>query len=466
MLISFIVFLDCVPLLLILFFISNKRININRDFLFLFFWLQVFIYINFCPTMSLFSLDLGIFNHRVLEVNSINLKFYYLLIKILILFFFQLPYIFIYLTTRKKLSHVQIRVFKVNHLYLVILGLLFIIFPLVFLKVSIATELFFKRIGHEAYSNRLASLSIFESLIYKYYYKSGLFILSVLLISILKTEVKNLKIFYLAIFFLNLGIFGFYELLNNRLQTVITIVYLFSVFTYFSNRNASKVNFNFSKIFFLAFFLFLTIKLVVNLRSGFIENGGELKIENFNPFASSSLDEENDKIYWRLNGIDLIARILPEVAENPSLDFHFYFDSFRVSFGSLWNDNFATERKNDLETTIKSQLIKKYFPYEKSIDYYSCSLTDQFGTLGLFGIFLFSIFHSNVFSSLLNNFMKSVNYRKLLFSLFLIPFFLVFEYESTVTLFGWIKIVPIYFILIIFPIFKITTEFEATHPKP
>lgn len=103
-------------------------------------------------------------------------------------------------------------------------------------------------------------------------------------------------------------------------------------------------------------------------------------------------------------------------------------------------------------TTGKGYMLRRYLGVDAP-DYYSCSVSDQFGNFWIFGFLLSGVFFGLAFQIIHRTVMAldRTNPRALLAVMFFASAWLQFEKEASSMLFGWLNVLPILLVLMIFP---------------
>ncbi len=203
---------------------------------------------------------------------------------------------------------------------------------------------------------------------------------------------------------------------------------------------------------FVLFFLLYLVKTTNDLRYNMnIDPTGKITLDYsfLNPFASNkNIYDENDIIYFRLNGVDLASdffKINGLLNFEPEVFNHIYKMNIEPIFSS---DEYRNIAKNNAFTTIKILLQRKYTGINNT-DTFSCILSDIFGGFGIIGVFILSLIISFIFY-FIKLLYHSENYSLQIFSIFLVIIFINFETEF----FGDIQ----NFILLLIPTFIISNN--------
>jgi hypothetical protein len=143
----------------------------------------------------------------------------------------------------------------------------------------------------------------------------------------------------------------------------------------------------------------------------------------------------------RLNGIDLMARLLPGIERRgPAL-------------GAAWGSaTWYVRRFTDPEgfnefrlsrnVTAKGYLMEKYLGWDLT-DYFSCTLTDLFGNFHVFGLLGGAVLLAALFRFSASRLSAPRNGAALILAVFVVVQSIVFDQEALALLFGWTKQLPV-----------------------
>jgi hypothetical protein len=433
-------------LLFILIFLYLRKDKLQKDFFLLVFLFQITIYIFVAP--NIYSMNI--------EEDRVNT---YSTIQLLCFLFYVLPLLSTYyFLSFKKENTFEVKKYESslskltitkNYKLIFLLLLCFLILSLTFVYVALNYNLLFRRIGHEALYDMTSDVPRLLYYPYKIFSELGLFI--IILIYIIKINCKQNLIYFLSKLSLIVYIitYGGFVLINNRLQTLILI---FTIFGFnLIVRNKKKI-FTRNTLIIILISIYL-LKVIVNVRNNFVDNDGNIKVvEVINPFYQTQLDE-NDPLSNRLNGIDLISIYYPKMFYKGFTYFDPWIHSVKIFFGSILNTDYYIYCKTNMITNARSIIVKKYLDMS-IIDYNQCQLTDVFAVMGPFSLFFVSIFTAYLFSIIINGFYYSKNIFKILIFILMIPFVLEFEKDFMNLAIGWLKYLPIAFIIYKLNIYK------------
>jgi hypothetical protein len=202
--------------------------------------------------------------------------------------------------------------------------------------------------------------------------------------------------------------------------------------------------------------------VVVNVRRMGFE--GRLSWRYFVPQGAGAFGDEQS--YMRLNGIDLMARLLPGIErKGPALgaawrNVSWYVRRFTDPQGF---DEFRLSRN----VTAKGYFIEKYLNWALD-DYFSCTLTDLFGNFHVFGLVGGAILLATLFRFTASRFMAPRSGAELVLAVFVVVQAIVFDQEAMGLLFGWTKQLPILLAILALGPFRVeaapTGERDARTP--
>lgn len=284
---------------------------------------------------------------------------------------------------------------------------------------------------------------------YKIFSELGLFI--IILIYLIKINSKQNTVIFLSKLTLIIYLisYGGFVLINNRLQTLILIFSFFGFNLIVKNKRKILSR---NTLIIILFSVYL-LKVIVNIRNNFVDNDGRVIIsEVINPFYQTLLDD-NDPLANRLNGIDLISIYYPKMYTKGFAYLDPWIHNIKIIYGSIFNTDYYIYCKANLITNARSLILKKYLDLN-IIDYNQCQLTDVFAVMGPFSLLFVAVFTAFLFYKIINGFFYEKDIFRILIYILMIPFVLEFEKDFMNLAIGWIKYIPIVFIIYKLKIFK------------
>jgi hypothetical protein len=262
-----------------------------------------------------------------------------------------------------------------------------------FLRVSLPNDLFYRRIGHEALAARSLGLSLPLLALYRSFQETANFLILLHWLAIYQSS-PRLRIVRGALWCSLaslLVVYGLFVLVNNRYQTALFLLFNFVGFSFFRPLKQNAQPITARTLGFFGLITLVCMQLVVQFRMQ-IDCQEKFDLFALRPIAPHCQaiphqDEEQTPARWRLNGLDLMARIT-----RPALDQGFLWGKAWVTPVSLYYyalvDRDAYQRiKLETRTNPKTYLLKHYLG-DQSPDYFSSLLTDLYGN---FAIWLFPL---------------------------------------------------------------------------
>ncbi len=433
-----------IPLTLMLFF-GLKLLSFSRDFVFLIFYFQVYIYLHFSPVLSMRDL-------------SAELQSSYLFLNVVIWFFFSFPLLILYvvLYPRFRVKHRLCRNIKVRLRRVSVcgFGVFVACYSLAFLAIAEKYGLFFRRIGHEGLAYRSSSMSFVELVVYRSFSETSVFLLSLGLFIFLNfSKGKYLyKYIFIGGFLLHALIYSGFVLINNRLQTAVLLTSLFIMFSYWKTLSPKWPLFSMPKIFALCLFLVFSAKLVVDLRDVY-STTGSISGYSITRIFSESESEKGSKLTRRLNGVDLMAKITEPAVREGFLWGEAWARPISIYYYMIFLPEKAKEIKLSLKTNPKVFMINKYLGGD-SVDAPSSMLTDLYGNFFIFGFMILAILLVGIISFVSRQITFPSSRKLFVIALYLIPFLFSFEKEFITFIFNILKYSPVLFLMLLFPLFR------------
>lgn len=425
----------------------------KKNFFFLYFYFTIIIYLQVMPTLSLLSREIPL----SLSLRSIppaqQYEKEYALLQILCFFFFQIPLIFIYFRAGlKKIRRSSLSVVPFGACLIAIGSL---IFALLFLRYIIVQNLFFTRLGHWAFAQRIVGLPFADFVIIRSYQETSLFLLGILFFirHYSRGTIRRLATVSLLI---NMAVYVATYQLNSRWKVIIFCVcflgWWLSTQRYAISLTRTRQILGTISVFLVAFYMVI---IVMNVRSlGFT---GNFRTEYLNPFAFSLVGDSQG--IYRLNGIDLMARMLPQIhSDGPAwgVAWQSYSWLVRRFFDPSGFDDFRLS----LATTSKTYLMSRYLNWNFP-DYHSCCLTDLFGNFHIIGFMPAAFIFGFFFAFYKRTTETPISGLKFVLALFFLTHILMFENEAAFLLFGWVRKLPILLLVIAAKPFTV----KLNHPK-
>ncbi len=397
-------FLITIFIFLNIFLILRHKSNVFVTLYLIFYTL----YVHICPTIVSF------YNNKQEQ---------YLTMQIIYFIFFAIPIIvFSSFNFKTKFSIKPLIINKNIFLHNIVLYFLYAL-PIFNYIILVNNNFIYKRLGEETIF-LLSDMTYIERIVIKLYDIYSIIITASLFY--LTIIYKDKKYKYLFYFWLISSSFLF--IVNSKQSLILLFLILLGL--YFTKR---QVKLKLKHILYVSV-LFYLVKTTNDLRYNItLNSNGSITVDYsfLIPFANSknTTYDENDIIYFRLNGVDLSSDFYTENGFfNFDFDYfvHFYYMNIDPVFGS---GDYMKLAKSNAFTTTKILLQRKYLGINRT-DHYSCVLTDIFGAFGVLGILFLSIFLSFLFLAVKNLLINNNTYINLI-GIFLSISFLNFESEIT-----------------------------------
>ena len=423
-------------------FAFSKGIYIRRDWFFLLLLAQAFFYLHLGPTVAANSLN-----------RDIRILYIYLQLSCLMLF--EIPFGILYFCMIQKCSIKRRPKVKIVPENILLLSIAMILLNLFFIFVLIRNHLLFYRIG-PAIAKKMVNIPTIDWFIYRGYLLSVIFFVTVLLVTVFQIKQTTIRYISLTSLILSIGTYFTYAVVNSRGMLLLGVMFIFGISMIWLERfRKFKVR---KLIFSLTFIMILTFygwTVTNNIRQA--GDFASLQAKYFNPFLYSYKNSEINNFAWRINGIDLMAKITPQ-AINKGFAFGkaWRIPSY-VIISQLFNRENVNKYKLSYTTTAKSYLMKYYTTdMQEMTDYYSCTATDAYGNFWIFGFPLLAWALAILCFYGTKLFVNPRSGNSLLLGIFILMHIFSFETEFISILLGWIKIVPLLLILILFNPIKIS----------
>lgn len=428
----------------------TPKLSLYRNYFFLIMLLQAFMYINFSPTIVANAYD-----------ESTVIMYFWM--QLLCIFFFEAPFIFIYLIAKKTIKNrnvvCSIKI-GVNNNRQLVFTITMLLIACLFAYIVLSNDLIFNRIGSENKAFKFVKLSSSISWwIYRELEKSSFFLIGVLLLSFFaENKPKLIKVITTISLLSVLIVFGAYYLINTRLTFALLGILILGLILFHNKSIFFK-----KRLLLLLVLLILamsySMKLASNIR-GHYSYDRTIRITDFIP-----LTQENDNIKQynsieresltkRMDGIDLMVRTslllnynnipLGEAWKNPIF----------MVIGPFIDREKTNELKLKTDTNAKNYIMRNFTDI-KLADYYSCMLTDVYGNFWIFGLVFAAIILAFLCAYIDNNLLKPKSSTALILSVYLASIILPFEQEFISIFSNFVQTLPILLCVLIFNPLKV-----------
>ncbi|HMG72615.1 MAG TPA: hypothetical protein VK582_03870 [Pyrinomonadaceae bacterium] len=467
-------FLTALAVAVLVWALWTRKLLILRDWFFTIYFVDVLVHLHLFPTLYLQASNLVAFG--VINPPDDELAWYYVIIQLAAIILFEWPFLFLYLRGVRPFQaaaarkHVTTRVVTTPGKAF-FLSIVSIVFTLTYLTVALRFGLLRMPRDNAAIPYLLLGLwaPVYATL--RLFVYSGLFLTAVLLVTALQTA----RLFFLTrvliwtAFGLTAGVWLLQALLFSRWEVTFGIIVLIGVLlsqkqwlgTWYKTIQRRKMK----RIVFVGVLLLLyAMRITYNYRYNYVETEG-LKLENLNPFISYEIPYYEDQDFrWRLNGLDLMARITPRAMnEGYALGAGWEY-AFYSSVGQWVPGLSVADYKLNPLTDTKAYLEYRYTGYRLS-DWPNSFLTDLYGNFSFPGFILAALLLSQVLVFVNRTLSEPRTFRGYLLALFFISQTMMFENSFSGWLFGLLRPGPILLLLLILRPFRIISASKASEPS-
>jgi hypothetical protein len=328
------------------------------------------------------------------------------------------------------------------------------------LWVALSRNLLYRRLGHVGLAAAQLDLSIAEFAFYRTFMELAPF-LAVLFPAALRLgrATPGTRLLWRAGFAVVGSVYAVNVVVNSRLWAVLFGAAVYGVLTVTAARPRS-VRPERAVFAVVAVLLgFYALRVSENVR-GRIANGGSA-FDPANLLPTAPPEDGDLGVEWRLNGVDLMAMIADRVeAEGPALG-RAWAVPLLVSLDPIVRTSLTEQLKRAALTTAKSYLLLAYAGVGLP-DYYSCSVSDAYGNLGLAGFVVVAVTLGGLVAYATAGLVSTAAPGGVVLACFVLSRILPFEQEFATLLFGWFKLVPLVgAVLLINPLGRATAPLAA-----
>jgi hypothetical protein len=415
---------------------------VGRHFFFLFFFSLTVAYLDVFPVLAL---------HEYAETVLVGLRVGppaeivqdYAIVQLYCLCFFQLPLVLGYFGLRLRTTGGLI---VSNPSRSRVVAIVSIVFSLLFLWVLLSEGLLMARVSVDL-TPVLIEMPFFKFFIYRLFQESGVFLIGVLFFLAHFSGVSRRLVW--AAWATTVGAYAIWAVFNSRWSLLLLLVCTLGF--WLASRGdkipSPRVVARMAACVVLGAYLAM---IVVNVRRMGFE--GRLSWRYFAPQGAGAFGDEQS--YMRLNGIDLMARLLPGIErEGPALG---------AAWGSVgWylrrfsDPQGFNEFRLSRDVTAKGYLMERYLGWGDLPDYFSCTLTDLFGNFHVLGLLGGAVLLVILFRFSASRFMAPRDGAALVLAVFVVAHSIVFDQEAVGLLFGWTKQLPILLALLALRPFRV-----------
>ena len=428
---------------------KRKALQLPRDYFFFLLYAQAYVLLHLAPTLVVQG-----------EVQGSGgspdgrMQWLYILIQISAILLFEWPLLRWY--TRAfavPLQQTQIgsKLPEPRLSNAIAVSVFAIVFSLTFLAVAISYDVL--RLPHvaELIVELFVDLPTPVYAIHRLFVYSGPFLASVLLVLLVRIKQEPGRTIVAVAFSVTAGAWLMYALLNYRGLTVLGVATLGGVLLVCRERSALVRNNVGQKSTYRRLIMagvVVTYGLIVanNIRFDYESSGG-LRWKHFNPlldlkdFMPDDRDPNTD-LRWRLDGLDLMARITPEAMRTGYAKGDAWKASAVIALGQ-WVSRGAVEKyRLDWLSDPKVYLLWRYTDLN-FIDWPNTFVSDLYGNLAFPGFLLGAFILSAIYRRGAEALTRPVGGSSLLFGIYLLTQSLDFQQCFAVWLFGLLRAAPV-----------------------
>jgi hypothetical protein len=447
---------------------KRKALQLPRDFFFLLLYAQAYVLLHLAPTLFIQSGNEGLPGSP-----DSRLQWLYILIQLSAILLFEWPLLHWYtraFTTPPKQTWSGAKVPEPRLSNAIAVSVFAIVFSLTFLGLAIRYGVL--RLPHvaETIAELLVDLPTPIYAVHRLFVYSGPFLASVLLVLLLRIKQGPGRRIVAAAFCITAGSWLLYALLNYRGLTVLGVATLGGVFLVCRDRSALGRNNGGQKSTLPTLIMggvVATYGVIVatNIRFDYESSGGlswQLfsQLLNLREFMPGDRDPNTD-LRWRLNGLDLMARITPEAMRTGYAMGDGWKYPALIGLGQ-WVARGAVEKyKLDWLSDPKVYLLWRYTDLNY-IDWPNTFISDLYGNLAFPGFLLGAFILSSVYRRGAQALTRPVSATSLLFGIYLLTQSLDFQQSFAVWLFGLLRAAPILVFLFFVNPFQAPSDVTAS----
>jgi hypothetical protein len=452
----------------------QRRLDLRRDLLFLIFYAQAFLYVQFGPWDYM---------RRTPGAGSLGPAYDVLAVVSVVLF--NGLFLATYLWTRGR-GEAFARPFSVSPRTFTFLNAALLGFAAGFWSIAIRSELVFRRIGNTIIPKQL-TLRFFEFVVYRSY-SEGVWFLACVVFAGLVVGAGSLTRLGRAFAYANLASIYMYLVINSRIGLALALALLLGLWALlwrgsgaylprlafgaaaaalillYSTSTTERIRVGFGRtgtVTWRAFLPGLSLEerraaakipgIRRNPRPGTSGEGG-LPAEEETIGGGSSVGEAvsgmllyraaiETPLSLRLNGLDLMARMKPGLEKDGFAWGQAWAAPIALVYLPVLDPPEARRMKMTFDIAAKNYLMRKYTDLDQA-DYFSCMLSDAYGNFGVVGIALVGV----TLGAALGLSVRSLGHPRYswvpVVALFVLSHVFQFEQEFVTATFLWVKKLP------------------------
>lgn len=447
------IFITATVLVYPIFTIIRAKIKLRANIIFIIFWCQAWGYLCLIPTINCllpdgkFAFPEHLAHLRMIQFTN-DQVFIYAMLQLLIMLLFFFPMSIVY---KKKLfpptsNDVSTDYRSTSFSSLIVIASLYTIFGLLYFYVIYRTGLY---TGQGITAELFLSMNQIDRFIWKIYRISSPIFLVVIILAYCErgwsSIFKSAALFIITLPGLVINFISFF--ISSRTASILLILSIMIIlFARGHIKIISKKAFIFSMI--ILIFLMYSISVIPNLRNTILRQqiSKDKILTSFLPFKDSQKKVDLD-IGPRFDGLELMVLAVPDLKEKGFVPLSWYLISLYSPILPLFP---ALEKDLKIDQDIadfKKLYLKNYTPAIND-DYMAVSLTELFMLIGPLGFVVAGIFFG--FALRLITDMLIFNSRYAILGIFIFFCIFIFELPFATILTGWIKILPVILLLLLF----------------
>lgn len=254
-----------------------------------------------------------------------------------------------------------------------------------FYYIALRNGLFLRRIGHSALAGAQSSLNFPELVFYRGFEEAAPAIAFMSVLAAITARRQGARVATVAHTLTAAGVLlglGLFLFVNNRLQTLLFGLAAFIAVHYFSTRRQSGSVPNLSALRLAAMAaIALPVAFAVQVARNVALSGGEQGVADLTG-ALLEGEVESTPLNWRLNGVDLAARIADKGLANASWG-ESYIGPLALTFNVVFAPGKAEDVKLATRTNVKTVLTNDVLGVNEP-DNFSSVITDIYGNFWFF----------------------------------------------------------------------------------
>jgi hypothetical protein len=382
--------------LVLLSFLTRRTIRLPRDFFVVTLYVQSFVYLQLAPALYLQS-DTPV---GPIEPPDGELRAMYHWMQLACVILFQWPLLAVYgrSTSARRRQSLPLSGGSTRPARVVLFSLATTGFGVAYLYQAVSSGLLLLPRDNASLPAFFAGLPFYEFALNRLYTYSGLFLSGVLLAIALRREHSFLPRFVAAGAFLTcFSVWSVQALLNARSQAVIGMLLIIGVWFAEIHRRSLLTRGNALRIRVAMVAAAMSVVYVGvvahNIRYGFVAEGGFVA-RMLSPVpaysAFSGAEDPWGQPPWRLNGVDLMARITPAALSDGYASGEAWKYTAYALLGQFISRSAVEEFKLNRLVDPKIYLLRRYTSFDP-LDWPVSILTDGYGNFGPVGLVMVAL---------------------------------------------------------------------------